>query len=90
MLAPYAPLRAAVTVPVPETTTAQSAPPVKTSSSGQPTGTLRCYPARYLWAMLLARICEVFPVTCMRCGAEMRIGKPIAGVNSESLTPTAC
>ena len=29
--------------------------------------------ARYLWAMLLARIYEVFPLTCAFCGAEMRI-----------------
>ena len=30
-------------------------------------------PARYLWAMLLARIYEVFPLVCRHCGAEMRI-----------------
>jgi hypothetical protein len=31
-------------------------------------------PARYLWAMLIARIYEVFPLVCpTHCGAEMRI-----------------
>ena len=30
-------------------------------------------PARYLWAMLLARIYELSPLTCPHCGAEMRI-----------------
>ena len=29
--------------------------------------------ARYAWAMLLARIYEVFPLVCPLCGAEMRI-----------------
>jgi hypothetical protein len=29
--------------------------------------------ARYAWALLLARIYEVFPLVCPRCGGEMRI-----------------
>ena len=29
--------------------------------------------ARYAWALLLARIYEVFPLRCTHCGAEMRI-----------------
>ena len=29
--------------------------------------------ARYAWALLLARIYEVFPLVCPICGAEMRI-----------------
>ncbi|MBL8407374.1 hypothetical protein [Candidatus Accumulibacter contiguus] len=29
--------------------------------------------ARYAWALLLARIYEVFPLLCPRCGGEMRI-----------------
>jgi len=29
--------------------------------------------ARYAWALLLARIHEVFPLVCPRCGGEMRI-----------------
>ncbi len=27
---------------------------------------------RYLWAILIARLFEVFPLTCPHCGAEMR------------------
>jgi len=30
-------------------------------------------PARYLWAMLLARLFESLPLTCASCGAHMRI-----------------
>ena len=30
-------------------------------------------PARYLWAILLARIYEAFPLTCPGCGAGLRI-----------------
>ena len=30
-------------------------------------------PARYLWAMLLARIYESAPLACPQCGQEMRI-----------------
>jgi hypothetical protein len=30
-------------------------------------------PARYPWAMLIARIYEVFPLVCQHCGTEMRI-----------------
>jgi hypothetical protein len=43
------------------------------TSAEAPDGAPHRSPARYLWAMLLARIYEVFPLTCMRCGAEMRI-----------------
>jgi len=28
---------------------------------------------RYLWAVLLARFYEIFPLRCSRCGTEMRI-----------------
>ena len=30
-------------------------------------------PARYLWAVLLARIYEILPLDCGRCGAQMRL-----------------
>jgi hypothetical protein len=30
-------------------------------------------PARYLWAMLLARLYEAFPLRCPVCGSQMRI-----------------
>ncbi len=32
-----------------------------------------CRAARYAWALLLARIDEVFPLRCPLCGADMRI-----------------
>jgi len=40
-------------------------------------------PARYLWAMLLARIYAPFPLVCSRCGGEVEI---IAFITEE---PTA-
>jgi hypothetical protein len=30
-------------------------------------------PARYLWAVLIARIYEVFPLLCPKCGGQMRL-----------------
>jgi hypothetical protein len=30
-------------------------------------------PARYLWAVLLARIFEILPLRCALCGAQMRL-----------------
>jgi hypothetical protein len=45
--------------------------------------------ARYAWALLLARIYEVFPLVCPRCGGEMRIIAFIidAGAVRDILTP---
>jgi Putative transposase/Transposase zinc-binding domain len=65
VLAPNAPLRAAVTAlaPVP-------APP---PAAGTPEDAPHRAAARYLWAMLLARIYEVFPLRCSFCHAAMRI-----------------
>lgn len=31
------------------------------------------FPAHYLWAVLIARIYEVFPLVCPVCGGNMRI-----------------
>lgn len=72
VLAPNAPLRTAVTALAPAAVAAQPAPPVGTSGE-EPAEALRRSPARYLWAMLLARIYEAFPLTCPKCGAQMRI-----------------
>jgi hypothetical protein len=69
VLAPNAPLRAALTALAPETVIAQ---PME-SSGEEPTETPLRAPARYLWAMLLARIYEAFPLNCPTCGTEMRI-----------------
>jgi hypothetical protein len=72
VLAPNAPLRAAVTALAPEAIAAPSSAPVKPSGD-EPNEAPHRSPARYLWAMLLARIYEAFPLTCPTCGAEMRI-----------------
>jgi hypothetical protein len=65
VLAPNAPLRSAVTAP------AVAAPvPGAHSEEEEP---LHRLAARYAWALLLARIYEVFPLACPRCGGEMRI-----------------
>ena len=49
------------------------AQPAVETVADDPVDTIQRSPARYLWAMLLARIYEVFPLTCPQCGAEMRI-----------------
>ena len=72
MLAPNAPLRAAVTALAPEAVAAPSSALVKPSGD-EPNEAPHRSPARYLWAMLLARSYEAFPLTCPTCGADMRI-----------------
>ena len=67
VLAPNAPLRAAVSALAPEAVAAQPTP-VQTSDEAPH----RCA-ARYLRAMLRARIYEAFPLIRPTCGAEMRI-----------------
>jgi hypothetical protein len=47
--------------------------PAVATVAEDPPETIRRSPARYLWVLLLARIYEAFPLTCPRCGAEMRI-----------------
>jgi hypothetical protein len=65
VLSPNAPLRAAVTALAPA--------PVTAPAAGTPDDAPHRAAARYLWAMLLARAYEVFPLTCPFCHAEMRI-----------------
>lgn len=67
VLAPNSPLRPAVTAlaAVPEPG------PVRVDAVAEESSVSRA--ARYVWAMLLARICEVFPLTCPKCGGAMRI-----------------
>jgi len=74
VLAPNSCLGPAVTALAPEAVAEVPASnlAVKTAAEDPPE-TIRRSPARYLWVMLLARIYEAFPVTCPRCGAEMRI-----------------
>ena len=73
-LAPNSPLRAAVTalaqpaegvVPAPADSTTPPADATDEPAHRQA--------ARYLWALLLARIYEVLPLLGPRCGGEMRI-----------------
>jgi hypothetical protein len=61
-LAPNAPLRAAVTALAPEAVAAQPSP--MQPSGEAPDEAPHRSPPRYLWVMLLARIYEVFPLTC--------------------------
>jgi Putative transposase len=61
VLAPNAPLRAAVTAQAPAAAAETKTEPRQRAVS------------RYLWAMLLARIYEAFPLSCPICHAEMRI-----------------
>jgi len=77
-LAGGTPRAAATDPPEPIATTA---PPINTPSPssmgteearGEEEALLR-RAARYAWALLLARIYEVFPLVCPRCGGEMRI-----------------
>jgi hypothetical protein len=71
VLAPNAPLRAAVTALAPEAIAVQPSP--MQPSGEAPEEASHRSPARYLWALLLARIYEAFPLTCPTCGTEMRI-----------------
>jgi hypothetical protein len=65
VLAPNAPLRAQViALARPRSLPLPAAPPAH-----QPERS----PARYLWALLLARIYEILPLRCALCGGEMRI-----------------
>ena len=72
VLAPNSPLREQVTALIPKTATNK---PALASGSGEtdaPDPVSRS-PARYLWATLIARLFEIFPLTCPYCGAEMKI-----------------
>ena len=87
VLVPNAPLRSAVTAladtgaETPATQTpaaAPAAPPHAPASASAETAQAAEEPfhrraARYTWALLLARIYEVFPLLCPKCGSEMRI-----------------
>jgi len=68
VLAPNSPLRTALTALAPGATTAPPAP--MAVPAAEPAHRRA---ARYAWALLLARIYEVFPLHCTHCGADMRI-----------------
>lgn len=65
VLAPNAPLRAQVT--------AWARPPNPQLPAVAPAQQPQRSPARYLWALLLARIYELLPLRCLLCGSEMRV-----------------
>ena len=71
MLAPNAPVRAALTALAERAATAPTAPAPNPAAPA--TGPAHRRAARYAWALLLARISEVFPLRCALCGAEMRV-----------------
>jgi len=66
--APNSPLRAAVTALAPAAT---SSPPAPNPQPAAEPAHRRA--ARHTWALLLARIYEVFPLVCPNCGGAMRI-----------------
>jgi len=68
VLAPNSPLRAAVTALAPEATIAPPAP--NQEPAAEPAHRRA---ARYAWALLIARIYEIFPLACPNCGSAMRI-----------------
>ena len=72
MLAPNLPLRDQVTALIPETATDKAALVSGSGKTDAPDPVSRS-PARYLWATLIARLFEMFPLTCRYCGAEMKI-----------------
>ena len=82
VLAPNAPLRPAVTALAAERAQADSERATSSSacngaegatSEPSPSEEKPRRPAIYLWAMLLARIYELFPLVCPRCGGEVQI-----------------
>ena len=71
VLAPNSPLRAAVTAYGREEAASPQAPAKSVSATDEePTSGS---PARYLWAMLLARLFASLPLVCRNCGANLRI-----------------
>lgn len=73
MLAPNAPLRAAVTAMAPECVAHPGTKsPSEADEPPESTPKVRCR-ARHLWAVPLARIFEAFPLTCPHCASEIRI-----------------
>ena len=69
VLAPNSPLRAAV---IAMASVAVAAPSLTLTESGTEENPRRAV-SHYLWAMLLARIYEAFPLSCPICHAQMRI-----------------
>ncbi|MGB7990389.1 MAG: transposase [Candidatus Methylophosphatis roskildensis] len=79
VLAPNAPLRSAVTalegtaVQTPVVPAPARPPNLPSASAEVAEEPIHRRAARYAWALLLARIYEVFPGLCPKCGAQMQI-----------------
>jgi len=74
VLAPNATLRTAVTALAREASNdAQQQADCEKEGTEDTVEAVWRSPARYLWAMLLARIYESAPLACPQCGADMRI-----------------
>ena len=71
VLALNSPLRTAVTALAVSAPTASAAPSHNPAAPAAEPAHRRA--ARYAWALLLARIYEVFPLRCTHCGGEMRV-----------------
>ena len=72
VLAPNAPLRAVVTaLAQPEAAEPLAIPAAQTAAPDDEP--LHRKAARLAWAMLIARIYEIFPLVCPQCGGQMRI-----------------
>jgi hypothetical protein len=70
VLAPNSPLRCAVTAMAQG---AATQPTEVRAEPAQPVPVPPKRPAHYLWAVLIARIYEVFPLLCPNCGGPMRL-----------------
>jgi hypothetical protein len=71
VLAPHSPLRAAVTALAVSAATASAATAPNSAEPAAEPAHRRA--ARYAWALLLARIYQVLPLRCPKCGGAMRI-----------------
>jgi hypothetical protein len=79
VLAPHAPLRPAVTAYAGLQMVAPAGPPQSPAPPPDPTEPAGCSQARYLWAVLIARIYAVLPLICPVCGRAMRLIAAVTG-----------
>ena len=74
---PSALAQVALPVPVPPAQVVENSPVVVQPGAGAPTEPpvkpKPRPPSQYLWAALIARIYEVFPLICTMCGGQIRI-----------------
>ena len=77
VLAPHSPLRAAVTaqagLPLDPSAGPLVPPAPGVSPDARTADTPPAAHARYLWAVLIARIYQILPLICPVCGSEMRL-----------------